>query len=144
MIRKTGKNSFFIPFQLKNTLSKIAKFSLSCTRDPSPTPGYCQFIFNPSKPYFLMWIDSNIFHLKKRHFTYLIKVKTLSMKALRLSGLSAMSEYFPDPSFPPPMAIKTFSFGFFFFKLTTFLYWPALCTKIFQQKISLKLKVVHI
>jgi hypothetical protein len=68
------------------------------------------------------------------------------MKALRLSGLSAMSEYFPDPSFPqwPPMAIKTFSFRFFFFKLTTFLYWPALCTKIFQQKINLKLKVVHI
>ena len=135
MIRKTGKNSFFIPFQLKNTLSKIAKFSLSCTRDPSPNPGYCQFIFNPSKPYFLMWIDSNIFHLKKRHFTYLIKVKTLSMKALRLSGLSAMSEYFPGSSSDPPMAIETFSFGFFSFNLTTFLYWPARCQKYFDRKL---------
>jgi hypothetical protein len=76
--------------------------------------------------------------------TYLIKSKTLSMKTLRFSGLSAMSEYFQDPSSGPPMAIETVSFGFFCFKLTTFLYWPALCTKIFQQKINLKLKVVHI
>ena len=48
------------------------------------------------------------------------------MKTLRFSGLSAMSEYFQDSSFGPPMAIETFSFGFFCFKLTTFLYWPAL------------------
>jgi hypothetical protein len=66
------------------------------------------------------------------------------MNFLRFSGLSAMSEYFPDSSYGPPIAIETFSFGFFCFKLTTFLYWPALCTKIFQHKISLKVKVVHI
>jgi hypothetical protein len=72
------------------------------------------------------------------------------MKALRFSILSAMSEYFQDPSFTPPMAIKTFSFGFFCFKLTTFLYWPALSKKrfnhlTFQQKFSSLLdEVVHI
>ena len=57
------------------------------------------------------------------------------MNFLRFSGLSAMSEYFPGSSHGPPMAIETFNFGFFSFKLTTFLYWPALCTKIlFQPK----------
>jgi hypothetical protein len=76
--------------------------------------------------------------------TYLIKAKTLSMKILRFSILSAMSEYFLDPSSGPPMAIETFSFGFFCFKLTTFLYWPARCQKYFQQKMNLKLKVAHI
>ena len=118
-------------------MSKIAKFSLSCTRDPSSNPGNCQFISKPSKPYFLMWIHSNIFHFEIRRyiFTYLIKAKTLSMKALRVSGLSAMSEYFLDPSVGPPMAIETFSFGFFSFKLTTFLYWPARCQKYFNRKL---------
>jgi hypothetical protein len=43
------------------------------------------------------------------------------MKALRFLGVAAMSEYFQDSSFGPPMAIETFSFGFFSFKLTTFL-----------------------
>jgi hypothetical protein len=67
------------------------------------------------------------------------------MNTLRFSGLSAMSEYFPDSSTgPPAMAIETFSFGFFCFKLTTFLYWPARCQKYFQQKMNLKLKVAHI
>ena len=85
---------------------------------------------------FLLWIHSiTIFHFNTRRFTYLIKAETLSINFLRFSGVAAMSEYFPDSSDGPPMAIETFNFGFFSFKLTTFLYWPALCTKIlFQPK----------
>ena len=67
--------------------------------------------------------------------TYLIKAKTLSMKIFRFSGVAAMSEYFPGSSPGPPMAIETFIFGFFCFKLTTFLYWPARCQKYFNRKL---------
>ncbi len=57
--------------------------------------------------------------------TYLIKAKTLSMKFIRFIGVAAMSKYFLDSSLGPPMAIETLRFGFFSFKLTTSLYWPA-------------------
>jgi hypothetical protein len=40
-----------------------------------------------------------------------------------------MSEYFPDPSFHPPMAIVTLSFGCFCLKPMTFLYWA-----VFRRK----------
>ena len=141
MIRKTG--GIFFSIQLTNTLSRNAKFSRSCSRDPVPIPGYCQFISNPSNSCLLIrkGIHSNIYNFEIRYIyyihcaiTYLIKVKTLSMKTLRFSGLSAMSEYFPRCSSGPPMAIETFSFGFFSFKLTNFLYWPALCQKYFDRK----------
>ena len=76
--------------------------------------------------------------------TYLIKTKTLSMKALRFSGVLAMSEYFPDPSFHPPMAIVTLSFGCFCLKPMTFLYWPACNNKTVLQKLRSQLKAVYI
>jgi hypothetical protein len=59
------------------------------------------------------------------YYFYLIKAETLSMNNLRFSCVSAMLEYFQDFSPAPPMAIRTFSFGYFCFKLVTFLYWPA-------------------
>lgn len=52
-----------------------------------------------------------------------MNARTLSVKALRFSGVDAMSEYLPDPSFQPPIAIVTLSLGCFSLKAKTFLYW---------------------
>ena len=124
-------------FKLTNTLSSNAKFSLSCTRDPSPHPGNCHAIhlqtIKPVFPY-MRKLSTVVYFFKfasgkamqcARTVTYLMKAKTLSMKFFRFIGVAAMLEYFLDSSLGPPIAIETFSFGFFCFKRTTLLYWPA-------------------
>lgn len=54
---------------------------------------------------------------------YLTKARTLAMNIFRVSAEFAISEYLPDPSFQPPIAIVTFNLGCFFLKFNTFLYW---------------------
>ena len=68
---------------------------------------------------------------------YLRKVMTLSMNVFRVSAVDDMLEYFPEPSFHPPIAIVTFRFGCFCLKLIIFLY----CAIGNSQQFKIKIKL---
>ena len=107
----------FFSFQLENTLSRIEKFSRSCMRDPMDVhPGNCQFISKPSKPYFLIWIHSIIFHFNIRRSTCDLLDKSQNIFNENFSVFNFVSHVgiFPGFFIPSTNGNWNFQFGILF------------------------------